>query len=153
MPNETIMSNDTLSVFADLVSRSLESSAGLGNKVDNLAKEQERQSSKLDGLLIAMAEVKQLNTNLGQRIDVNERDLRDHEARMRLLESAATTGNDYRRRIEASERIQEVHEKTINDLNNKITRYVAIAGTLLLATQFIITTFIAPWVQNIMYGN
>lgn len=153
MPNESTLSEEAISVFINLVSKSIENGAGLSAKVDNIAKTQERQDAKLDGLLVTLAEVKQINNNLGQRIDNTERESRDHESRLRVLEVSATTGNDYRRRLEALEKIDETREKDINIINNRLTRYIAIATTGLLLAQFVIATFIVPWVQQILYGN
>lgn len=153
MPDGTTLSEDALSVFVNLVSKSIENGAGLSAKVDNIAKTQERQDAKLDGLLVTLAEVKQINNNLGQRIDNTERESRDHENRLRVLEVSATVGNDYRRRLESLEKTDEAREKDINVINNKLTRYIAIATTGLLLAQFVIATFIVPWVQQILYGG
>lgn len=153
MPNESAMSEDTLSVFVNLVSKSIENGAGLSAKVDNIAKTQERQDAKLDGLLVALAEIRQINNNLSQRIDSVERGAVDRESRVRVLEAATITGHDYRRRLEVLERVDEAREKDIAVINNKLTRYIAIATTGLLVAQFIIATFVVPWMQRALEGG
>lgn len=141
---------DPQTVFIQLVSKTIETNAGLTSKVDNIAKTQERQDSKLDGLLVTLTRIETLNGSLTQRIETSEKLAVDHEARIRTLEPYLSVIREHDKEIDEIKATNKDQADDIIEIEKRLVKYGAYAAVGLVAVQFVLATFVAPWVQSFL---
>lgn len=143
--------NETLAVFIQLVSKSIEQTASLKTSVDNVVKVQERQEGKLDLLSTTLTRIETMNSGLLQRIGTAEERVGDHEARLRLMEPYKGIVDDNIREIEKITKSQSDINTEVAEIKKELIKYGAYAAIALFAIQFGVSAFIVPWVQNVWF--
>lgn len=152
---------DVVSVLVGVATEAIKGVTELSTKVDFIQHQMEGQETKLDGLLIGMSNLNMQTSNLTQSVDSMNKSILDHENRLRILEPRANKAEEterdlrefkteFERFADKNSRGQEATQKDIQDMKREITRYGAMAGVILFIVQFILTVFIAPWLQGLI---
>lgn len=134
--------------------RNIEQQAGLATKVDFIMTGLEKQTARLDTLITAVTrmEEKQAQTNIA--VESVSRTLNDHEARLRVAEPKIVRYEELERDHEELKRAFEAYKTETTDkldsMGKTLTRILAGGAVALIVLEFIINTFVEPWVSSLL---
>jgi chromosome segregation ATPase len=152
MQDSNSFTGDAVTVLVQTVTKSIESTAGLSVKVDHINDSIKDQGSKLDGVLVGLAELKIQTTSLARDADNSRRDITDHETRIRVLEPALGRIDEHTREIASINTKVESLTNTVVDVKSTLIRYGAVAACAFFVLQLLLALFVIPWAQRLI-GN